>query len=90
MSNVALRMLLWFLGQCIARGSRFMPSLRSQITRTLTFELSAGERVARHWVFDEIVPPDRLISRAVERASYLAARPTETIGAIKRAVNVAG
>jgi hypothetical protein len=45
-------MLLWFLGQCIARGSRFMPSVRSQITRTLTFELSAGDRVARHWVFD--------------------------------------
>ena len=29
-----------------------MPSVRSQITRTLTFELSAGDRVARHWVFD--------------------------------------
>lgn len=52
MSNLVLRILLWFLGQCIARGSRFMPSLRSQITRTLTFELSAGDRVARHWFFD--------------------------------------
>ena len=52
MSNAALRMLLWFLGQCIARGSMFMPSLRSQITRTLTFEMSAGDRVARHWVFN--------------------------------------
>jgi hypothetical protein len=52
MSNAALRILLWFLGQCIARGSRFMPSVRSQITRTLTFELSGGDRVARHWVFD--------------------------------------
>jgi enoyl-CoA hydratase/carnithine racemase len=41
-------------------------------------------------MIDEIVPPDRLISRAVERASYLAARPTEAIGAIKRAVNVGG
>lgn len=39
---------------------------------------------------DEIVPADRLISRAVERATYLAARPTEAIGAIKRAVNVGG
>jgi hypothetical protein len=29
-----------------------MPSVRSQITRTLTFELSGGDRVARHWVFD--------------------------------------
>ena len=52
MSNAALRILLWFLGQCIAQGSRFMPSVRSQITRTLIFELSAGDRVARHWVFD--------------------------------------
>jgi hypothetical protein len=52
MSDAALRMLLWVLGQCIAQGSRFMPSLRSQITRSLTFELSAGDGVARHWVFD--------------------------------------
>lgn len=52
MSDAALRLLLWFLGQCFAMGSRFMPSVRSQITRTLTFELSAGDRVARHWVFD--------------------------------------
>ena len=52
MADAALRTLLWLLGQCIARGSRYMPSLRSQITRTMTFELSAGERVARHWVFD--------------------------------------
>jgi len=52
MSNAALRMLLWLLGQCIAQGSRFMPSVRSQITRTLTFELSAGDHVARHWAFD--------------------------------------
>jgi enoyl-CoA hydratase/carnithine racemase len=39
---------------------------------------------------DEIVPADRLISRAVERATYLAARPTAAIAAIKRAVNVGG
>jgi enoyl-CoA hydratase/carnithine racemase len=39
---------------------------------------------------DEIVPADRLISRAVERARYLAARPTQAIAAIKRAVNVGG
>jgi enoyl-CoA hydratase/carnithine racemase len=39
---------------------------------------------------DEIVPAEQLISRAVERASYLAARPTEAIAAIKRAVNVGG
>jgi len=52
MADAALRTLLWLLGQCIAWGSRYMPSLRSQITRTLTFELSAGEHVARHWAFD--------------------------------------
>jgi len=39
---------------------------------------------------DEIVPADQLISRAVERAKYLAARPTQAIAAIKRAVNVGG
>jgi len=39
---------------------------------------------------DEIVPADQLVSRAVERATYLAARPTEAIAAIKRAVNIGG
>ena len=37
---------------------------------------------------DEIVAPDRLLARAVERARYLAARPAQAIGAVKRAVNV--
>ena len=61
MSDAALRLLLWFLGQCIARGSRFMPSLRAQITQTLVFELSAGETVARHWIFDG--PQRRAVTR---------------------------
>ncbi len=39
---------------------------------------------------DEIVPADRLLARAVERATNLAARPTEAIAAIKRAVNIGG
>jgi hypothetical protein len=52
MSNTALRILLWVLGQFMAQGSRFMPSVRSQITRTMVFELSAGDRVARYWIFD--------------------------------------
>lgn len=52
MSDAGLRIVLWFLGHSVARGSRFIPSLRTQITRTLTFELSAGAKVARHWVFD--------------------------------------
>jgi hypothetical protein len=51
MSDLALRLLFWFLGLCIAQGSRYVPSLRAQITRSLTVELSAGPRVARHWVF---------------------------------------
>ncbi len=65
MSDAALRMLLWFLGQCIAQGSRFMPSLRAQITRTLVFELSAGDRVARHWIFDG---PQRRVATRPGRA----------------------
>jgi len=52
LADLALRMLLWFLGHGLALGSRFMPSLRSQITRTLVLELAAGDRVARHWIFD--------------------------------------
>jgi hypothetical protein len=67
MSNAALRMLLWSLGQCIAQGSRFLPSVRSQITRTLTFELSAGDRVARHWNFDS------QLRRATTRSGHAAA-----------------
>jgi len=39
---------------------------------------------------DEIVPADRLVERAVERAANLAARPSGAIGAVKRAVNVGG
>lgn len=41
-------------------------------------------------MIDEIVPAAQLISRAVERASYLASRPPQAIAAIKRAVNVGG
>jgi hypothetical protein len=52
MADLALRLLLWSLGHCIALGSRWMPSLRSQITRSVTIELAASHRVARHWVFD--------------------------------------
>jgi enoyl-CoA hydratase/carnithine racemase len=37
---------------------------------------------------DEIVPADRLVERAVERAAQLAARPPGAIGAVKRAINV--
>jgi hypothetical protein len=67
MSDTALRFLLWFLGQGMARGSRFMPSLRSQITQTLVFELSAGKSVARHWNFDG--PQRRVTTRSGRAAS---------------------
>lgn len=52
MANTAFWLLLWSLGECISKGSRIMPSVRSQITRTLVFQMSAGDRVARHWIFD--------------------------------------
>lgn len=65
MSSPALRLLLWLLGQCLAVGSRFMPSVRSQITRTLVFELSAGRNVARHWTFDG---PQRRVTTRTGRA----------------------
>lgn len=50
-SDFALQVLLWVLGHGVCLGSRFMPSLRTQINRTLTFEIRAGGRVARHWRF---------------------------------------
>ena len=67
MSNPTLRLLLWALGQCMTVGSRFVPSMRSQITRSLVFELSAGESVARHWVFDG--PQRRVTTRPGHAAS---------------------
>lgn len=52
LADFALRILLFFLGHGLALGSKFMPSIRSQITRTLVLELAAGDHVARHWIFD--------------------------------------
>ncbi|MGH9009200.1 MAG: enoyl-CoA hydratase/isomerase family protein [Acidimicrobiia bacterium] len=49
-----------------------------------------AEEALRVGAIDEIVPADRLIARAVERAGNLAARPVDAIAAIKRAVNVGG
>lgn len=65
MANIALRALLWTLGVVMTQGSKVMPSLRSQVTKTLTFELSAGDKVARHWTFDA---PTRRIRSAPGRA----------------------
>ncbi|WP_182379385.1 hypothetical protein [Nocardioides sp. WS12] len=47
-----LFLLLRGLGFLMSTGSRFMPSLRSQITRSMTFEVSAGDNVCQYWEFD--------------------------------------
>ena len=47
-----LRLLLWGLGYGLVLGSRLSPSIRSQITRSLTVEISADDGVAQHWDFD--------------------------------------
>lgn len=39
---------------------------------------------------DEVVPADRLLDRAIERARFLASRPASAIAGVKRAVNVGG
>lgn len=57
--DIALRILLSFLGHGLALGSIAVPSIRSQISRSFTFEIRAGTRVARHWRFDA---PSRRIS----------------------------
>jgi hypothetical protein len=47
-----LRVLLWGLGYGLVLAPRFSASIRSQITRNLTVEISADDGVARHWDFD--------------------------------------
>jgi len=47
-----LRVLLWGLGHGLALASRVSAPIRSQITRSLTVEISADDGVARHWTFD--------------------------------------
>jgi hypothetical protein len=47
-----LRALLCTLGYGLDLASRFSAPIRSQITRTLTVEISADDGVARHWDFD--------------------------------------
>lgn len=44
--------MLTAIGLMTTIGSRVVPSIRAQITRSLTFELAAGREVARYWVFD--------------------------------------
>jgi hypothetical protein len=51
-NSTLLRLLLFTLGQGLALTSRVSPSVRSQITRTFTFEISTDDGVARHWHFN--------------------------------------
>jgi hypothetical protein len=51
-NSTLLRLLLFALGHGLALASRIIPSVRSQITRTLTFEISTDDGVARQWHFD--------------------------------------
>jgi hypothetical protein len=48
----ALRVLLWGLGHGLELASWFSVPIRSQITRSITVEVSADDGVARHWDFD--------------------------------------
>jgi hypothetical protein len=48
----ALRVLLWWLGYGLVLASRLSAPVRSQITRSLTVEISTDDGVAMHWVFD--------------------------------------
>ncbi|NMO02734.1 hypothetical protein HH308_16090 [Gordonia sp. TBRC 11910] len=52
MADHVLAALLWSLGRVMSAASRIHPALRSQITRTLTFQMSAGETVSQVWEFD--------------------------------------
>ncbi|MFG2044904.1 hypothetical protein [Dactylosporangium sp. NPDC048998] len=58
-------MLLWWIGHGLALASRFSTPVRSQITRSLTVEISTDDGVARHWVFDS---RRRLVSVTAGRA----------------------
>jgi hypothetical protein len=50
--TAGLRVLLWALGHGLALASRFSASIRSQITRSLTVEISSDDGIARRWIFD--------------------------------------
>jgi enoyl-CoA hydratase/carnithine racemase len=76
-----------------AGGTQRMPRLigsHRALVAILEGKPFSAEDALAVGAIDEIVPADRLIARAVERARYLAARPTGAIAAIKRAVNVGG
>lgn len=50
--RTALRSLLWALAQALVIAARLRSSVRLQITRSFTFEISTDDGVARQWVFD--------------------------------------
>lgn len=52
MYDLLLIVLLRVLGRTMSFASKFHPSLRAQITRALTFQLSAGSRASQVWMFD--------------------------------------
>ena len=47
-----LRVVLWAFGFWLDLASRFSASVRAQITRSLTVEISTDDGIARHWIFD--------------------------------------
>jgi hypothetical protein len=51
--RTALRWLLWALAQALVLAARSRSSVRLQITRSFTFEISTDDGVARQWVFDD-------------------------------------
>ena len=51
-NSTLLRLLLFTLGHGLALTSRISPSVRSQITRTLTFEISTDDGVVCQWHFN--------------------------------------
>ena len=51
-NTTLLRLLLFTLGQGLALSSQISPSVGSQITRTLTFEVSTDDGVVRQWHFN--------------------------------------
>lgn len=74
-------------------GSQRLPRLVGN-RRALTImlegrPLSPAEALEMAYI-DEIVPPEQLLDRAIERGRYLAARQREAIKAIKRAVYLGG
>ena len=64
LNSALLQLLLLTLGQGLAFASRIRPSVRSQVTRTLTFEISTDDGVVRQWHFD---PPQRRITTRAGR-----------------------